>query len=762
MNQKNLRTWRTDQLAFLSVGYFLISACQTSLWRFSRGRIFSGDLYLPNSLKAATIWFKDSFSTVAPTLASTTQREQGFYWVRLIYLGLLSATRNPAFSERLFFTLIQFVAMLAMFFFLKFLGLRKSLQVIGGILFATLPTNYNFLAFGWYVILLQSALVPMVIICLYSIIQEKQSRTKIFIVGHLCGLVLFSTSLLPGIVFLCIVLLITVIGTSNSRCNPNNNFPVAQIVGFASSALLSNAFWVINAAIQSTFGTRRFIGISANSVALGASSNVRWHTPITQWGTGFNSSFEISLTSLGIGPWFKYVLPGFAILGLVGKWNLRIPKAFFQISITVLVLLASTDQSEIISTLSKFGLGRDSGRLYAVGGVLLIPLAMNGLGKIAALVDEGVAFAFSTIVALLFIVPYVHPGLSSSTRPTEPALSWPESKILLEDYNSLVKFLDKNALDLPVLHFPTSELVIYKDDQRFKLPYHTFPAFVYPSRTIWNSSSPGFLQFRNLIDEVTLTGGATELARTAIGLGAKFIVFDRFTATSNELMLLDRIESDSSLARNLRDITVDVFNQPSSRFQVYKVIERSLPVEASVDGDVQRVEFRKSSRYKYQLLVALRASRKSQELEIRLSEGFREDWEASIKGSRDVLYSCLANHPTNTDFAGNLRTRDGTESLCFSQVYRLIKNKDVSHPARALTHRPDSVHRYDNPKISNLTGFNYFTWKLPPSNDRTILVQIELPTERRMNKLVKFQFVIEILAALVILVGLSGQLRPKH
>ena len=716
--------------------YLLSALMSTSVWRYSDGRIRSGDLYLPSSGTMAKRWVQESFSVLSDgSLASTPIREHGFYWVRLVYLTLTKIVQNDALAERLFLTLIILVAMVSMHVLLTYLELERWITIFGSLLFALLPTHYNFLAFGWYLLYLQLALVPLLLRITHKFFTAGSTASGLG-VGLLSGLIFFTTSLTPVILLVLTVLVITAwsIRATDDQRNIRRSFN--KLFLFVSGATLSNLFWIASAVLSAFKSERSFIGATINSVSLGTSRNVSSHTPITLWGTGFNSSYEIAATAYGPRSLYFLITPCLAILGLIGSWKLKIAKPFFLICFILLILMACSDQIEVIGLLAQLGIGRDSGRLYSIGAVLLIPLVANSLKKISVL-DQTLAVVVAALVIFAYAIPYFRAPLSALNRPVEPAQSWAQSKKVDEGYDTVVDLLAKTASGRPVLYFPSFELVTARNDPRFKFPYHNFPNLQFPSRTVWTSSSPGFESFRSkILEDLFNEGDAHDLIKVANKVGAFYIIFHKPTLTDQELSLLNRTRRDLSRDPRVSDVSRVVFQDGQAPFEIYRVLSPRSRVDLLANGN--QIPFSLFVRSPTEMFLTLPAEiyKGNLQLHLQLLEGFRDDWKAEIR----LLNSMPTCHSNS-----NKELSNGAEvaGSCVDYIDTLFRSARSTGLSPVHTSAPDRVGLDDDLAQEKwLEGFNYFSWDIDHRAGSNVIIKISLRGASLMQGLLKVQIVI--------------------
>ena len=742
------------QLLSLIVGYLIAALFISDFWSFVNGKVRSGDLYLPESGPISKTWATELLGPMTvSSIANSPHRENGPYWVRAIYFLVANVIRQDALSEAIFLSAIVFICLLSMHHFLGYLGFNRPLQFIGSLIFAFLPSQYNFLAFGWYLVSLQLALVPLLLVLFHKSIFSAK-RYMPLLGGLIGGYIIFLTSLLPIILILLVGLFVVEL-----RNNSGNNFiqikdVLFRTILFSTTSIIANSFWLLPSIFSLVNGDRRFNTIGVNSVSLGTSINVRPMTPINQWGTGFNSSFEIAMSENPLKTISMWAIPVLIVIGLFGSWSYKISRSFFTLSLSLLFLMAASNQADIIKLLVDLGLGRDSGRLYSVGSVVAVPLALSGISKLGSLLDSILNFASASAVGMLvvFLVGntfFTH-GLSPDSRPVQPALSWIRSKALDRDQRSLNSFLISQGDEPTVLYFPSSEFIAPRFDPDFSLPYHTTSNLRFNARTLWPSTSSGFQDFQtNFLVPLVATGSSVELLNVAKAINAEFVIFHLPSLTDPEFELLQRVRRNR--IQSLIEIKISSGGKfhDLQNFVIFRNLSQVLPIAVISDGPIHSLNYFRRSSTEFLITYQIEDRKISSPVVIQLREGFSLFWEAKASFGSDQF-------PCDIDSNSDTKNLKLLAKSCYAKLansefttLKLVTKHTSSRPSPIATRGRSSFPE----------GFNYFFVETPMNRAGTVVVSISLPLKDTYRRLFFIQSCIQVL--LITYISLKGYTRNK-
>ena len=90
-------------------GYLSATLFISHFWNFVNGKVRSGDLYLPESGPISVSWAKELLGPVGVSnIADGPLRENGAYWVRILFFLLANMLKHDALSESIFLSAIIF------------------------------------------------------------------------------------------------------------------------------------------------------------------------------------------------------------------------------------------------------------------------------------------------------------------------------------------------------------------------------------------------------------------------------------------------------------------------------------------------------------------------------------------------------------------------------------------------------------------------------------------------------------------------------
>jgi hypothetical protein len=751
MDRTNLTKLR---LSPLIAGYLISALYISDFWNFVNGKIRSGDFYLPESGPISKTWATELLGPMrASEIANSPHRENGAYWVRAIYFLVANVIKHDALSEAIFLSAIVFICFLSMHYFLGYLGFSRRLQFIGSLVFGFLPSQYNFLAFGWYLVSFQLALVPLLLVLFHKSIFSAK-RYMPLLGGLLGGYIIFLTSLLPAIFLLLVGLLLVELRNQSSNKLIQIKNVLLRTILFSATSIIANSSWLLPSIFSLFNGNRRFNTIEANSVSLGTSINVRPMTPINQWGTGFNSSFEIAMSQNPLRTASMWAIPVLIVIGLFGSWSYKISRSFFTLSLSLLFLMAASNQADVIKLLADLGLGRDSGRLYSVGSVVAVPLALSGISKLGSLLESILKFARTSAVGLLVIFlvgnTFFTHGLSPDSRPVQPALSWIRSRTLDSDQRSLNSFLISQGNEPTILYFPSSELIVPRFDPDFSLPYHTTPNLRFSARSIWPSTSNGYQDFQtNFLVPLVTTGSSTDLLNVAKAIGAEFVIFHLPSLTDSEFELVQRVRRNRIPSlMEVKSSSVDKFHGLQN-FVIFRNLSQVLPISITSEVPIRSSGYFKKSSTKFMITYQIENQSISSPVVIQLRQGFSSLWKAEANFLAD-------QYPCDIDSNSGAQNPEFLSESCYTR----LANSDFSASNLALKHtssRPSPIATRGGSSFPE--GFNYFVVDTPINRAGTIIVSITLPMEDTYRRLFFIQSCIQVL--LITYISYKGYYRNK-
>jgi hypothetical protein len=722
------------------------------------GKIRSGDLYLPESGPISRTWATELLGPMTvSSIANSPHRENGPYWVRAIYYLAANVIKHDALSEAIFLSAIVFICLLSMHYFLGYLGFNRRLQFIGSLIFGFLPSQYNFLAFGWYLVSFQLALVPLLLVLFHKSIFSAK-RYMPLLGGLLGGYIIFLTSLLPAILLLLVGLLFVELRNQSSDKFIQIKDVLLRTIQFLATSIIANSFWLVPSIFSLVNGDRRFNSIDTNSVSLGTSINVRPMTPINQWGTGFNSSFEIAMSENPLRAVSMWAIPVLIVIGLFGSWSYKISRSFFTFSLSLLFLMATSNQVDVIKLLVDLGLGRDSGRLYSVGSIVAVPLVLSGISKLESLLESilkfarvsAVGFLVGFLVVLLVGNAFFTHGLSPDSRPVQPALSWVRSKTLDSDQRSLNRFLRNQQTEPTILYFPTSEFIVPRFDPNFSWPYHTTPNLRFNARTLWPSTSTGYQDFQtNFLVPLVATGSSTDLLNVAKAIGAEFAIFHLPSLTDSELELLQRVRKNRTPSLiEIESSSVDKFHGLQN-FVIFRNLSQVLPVSITSEVPIRSSGYFKKSSTKFMITYQIESQSNSSPVVIQLRQGFSSLWKAEANFLAD-------QYPCDIDSNSGAQNPELLAESCYTK----LTNADFSASNLALKHtssRPSPNATRGGSSFPE--GFNYFVVDTPINRAGTVIVLITLPLEDTYRRLFFIQSCLQVL--LITYISYKGYYRNK-
>ena len=555
--------------------YVVFSVCCLRIWPFGSGLLLSGD---NTPLVSASTGFRQALVVFQPLnsqIIGGLQRSESGYWILQMFQFLLILIfRNPLFSQYLFILFALILSSIGMYLFSVGIGMRKWTSIWAGLIFGVGCNQFNLITFGWIWVLWCLALFPWTIF-LWQRALRNGGRRRVLCAGAVTAVAAFGSTLLPVYVFTLFLLSIYIVFKKTQKYSLRTILTRARIV-FAISliSIFPHLFWIIT--LVSSRSTVTASRLASSLESLGTSINVSPLTPLIQWGTGFNQSFEHLMPSSSIP--VLLILPLLGLVSIVTTWRLSIPRSFFLIMWILFVLATLEDQQNVIGLLSNLQLGRDSARLYMVSLFPIIILAASTIENVINSANKRMMLLLSILIigfTIVFQLPFYSSGVLPETMPDQPGLALTKVHTATSDFDQLNKFLELEKSTVTAIGFPRSTVVLYRDNPRFQWDYHnssnllnqiSLPTLLGPqSRLTYGSNIASDL------DAAVQNHDLIQLDRVMDSIAAKYLIFDLRTLTDSERDFLNYLD-DQTLVReisSLQDISSSIFGTRDSSFRVF-------------------------------------------------------------------------------------------------------------------------------------------------------------------------------------------------
>ena len=569
--------------------YFIFSVCVLRIRPFGSGLLLSGD---NNPLVSASTGFHELLNVFNPlngrVIGGLQRSESGYWMLHTCQFFSILIFRNPLFSQFFFLMLALIVASTGMYLFSMGIGMRKWTSIWTGLIFGVGCNQFNLITFGWIWVLWCLALFPWTIF-LWQRALRNGGRRRVLCAGAVTAVAAFGSTLLPVYVFTLFLLSIYIVFEKTQKYSLRTILTRAKIV-FAISliSIFPHLFWIITlVSSRSTVTASRF---ASSMESLGTSINVSPLTPLIQWGTGFNQSFEHLMPSSLIP--VLLILPLLGLVSIVTTWRLSIPRSFFLIMWILFVLATLEDQQNVIGLLSNLQLGRDSARLYMVSLFPIIILAASTIENVIVRANKRMMLLLSILIigfTIVFQLPFYSSGVLPETMPDQPGLALTHVPNATRDIDRLNNFFDSEQNSVTAIGFPRSEVVLYRDNPRFQWDYHNSSNLLYQIRTATVFGPQSRLTYGSNIasdlDVVVQNHDLIQLDRVMDSIAAKYLIFDLRTLTDSERDFLNYLD-DQTLVReisSLQDISSSIFGTRDSSFRVFA--RASQPSVLHVEND---------------------------------------------------------------------------------------------------------------------------------------------------------------------------------
>lgn len=574
--------------------YVVFSVCALRIWPFGSGLLLSGD---NSPLISASTGFRQALVVFQPLnsqiIGGLQRSESGYYILQTCQFLLILIFRNPLFSQYLFILCALVLASIGMYVFSISIGLRKWTSFWAGLLFGVGCNQFNLITFGWIWVLWCLALFPWTMF-LWQYALRNGGTGRILCAGAVTAVAAFGSTLLPVYVFTLFLMSIYIVLEKTQKYSLMTMLIRVKIVlAISLISVIPHLFWIVT-----LISTRSNLATSqlANSLeSLGTSINVSPLTPLIQWGTGSNQSFEHLLPSSLIAVLF--ILPILGLVSIVTTWRLLIPRSFFLIMWFLFVLATLEDQRNVIGLLGNLHLGRDSARLYMVSLFPIIILAASAVDNVIVRANKRMMLLLSILIigfTIAFQLPFYSSGVLPKNMPDQPGLALTKVPTATSDFDRLNKFLELEKSTVTAIGFPRSTVVLYRDNPRFQWDYHNSSNLLYQirlptlfgpqSRLTYESNIAGDL------DVAVQNHDLVQLDDVMDSVAAKYLIFDSRTLTDSERDFLNYLDHQTSVLNisSFKDISSSIFGTRDSSFKVF--VRASQPSVLHVENDFPGTE----------------------------------------------------------------------------------------------------------------------------------------------------------------------------
>lgn len=555
--------------------YVVFSICCLRIWPFGPGLFLSGD---NTPLVSASTGFRQALVVFQPLnsqIIGGLQRSESGYWILQMFQFLLILIfRNPLFSQYLFILLALVLSSIGMYLCSMGIGLRKWTSIWAGLLFGVGCNQFNLITFGWIWVLWCLALFPWTIF-LWQRALRSGGRRRILCAGAVTAVAAFGSTLLPVYVFTLFLLSIYIVLEKTQNYSIRTILIRAKIVLVISLfSIVPHLFWIVT--LISTRSNLATSQLTNSLESLGTSMNVSPLTPLIQWGTGFNQSFERLMPSSLFA--VLLILPLLGLVSIVTTWRLSIPRSFFLIMWFLFVLATFEDQQNVIGLLGNLHLGRDSARLYMVSLFPIIILAASTIDNVIVRANSRMMILLSILIigfTIVFQLPFYSSGVLPENMPDQPGLALTKVPTATSDFDRLNKFLELEKSTVTAIGFPRSTVVLYRDNPRFQWDYHNSSNLLNQIRLPTLFGPQSRLTYRSNIasdlDAAVQNHDLIQLDGVMDSIAAKYLIFDLRTLTDSERDFLNYLD-DQTLVRkisSLQDISSSIFGMRDSSFRVF-------------------------------------------------------------------------------------------------------------------------------------------------------------------------------------------------
>ena len=348
----------------------------------------------------------------------------------------------------------------SLFRLFRFLNLSVFVSLLGGLIYMTSPTFYNYSIIGWFLVTFSMAILPFALIAFIRSVRQNSHKDSI-LTGSLFALAMLQSQSLLWFPILFLSFSPFLITNRTTF----KNYLVSLSITFSVFVGLMSTLW-----LPLFFGK----GVSLNSglgfsvISMGTWERLSNINILRNWGSLFNYQFETVYNhSLSI---FSLVIPAMATASLLIKKN-RLSHISLWLPILLFVLLIKLGPSFIIR-LPFSDIYRDIARfsvLVSLSYSILATLLLEYLIVNRKLWKKLIAVALIT-AWLTYIHPFYDGSIHDRTKLLDTDIrlrtyQFPQSYILAEQKLSTIPYSK-------AIYIPNSVMVSTKNPGQFRNSKH--------------------------------------------------------------------------------------------------------------------------------------------------------------------------------------------------------------------------------------------------------------------------------------------------
>jgi len=404
-------------------------------------------------------------------------------WSDSWYLGLRNSTHtnlwyivftyilsrvftNLTYIPLIVIAMIQALALLTTFHFLRDIGVSRLGGLVGGIFLATSPIMFNYLIMGWIYVLFAFSFLSLSLIFI-----KKSLETQRLSFSAAAG-VFFGLSLAQSQAILWLPLVVTSYVLAGGFTAVSLKRKFLSILIYMGVGLLINAPTITNLVFypnQALLDPK----ILTSGASLGASIYTTPVNIIRLYGSNFNKPYENTQNTM-VGVFLSFLLPILIAVFLVNK-DIRVEKKylpFLLLFFTSALSLLLDSNRELLKIVPGGAVFRDTARFSFVStfaSAVLLGLAIDSFRD-----RKGLTRPFGISVVILLLYTTTKPWLEGelTKQPIYPGadvrlrgINYPH------EYNEVEELLKSKGKNFRALYLPANGILRMENNTLFSQPY---------------------------------------------------------------------------------------------------------------------------------------------------------------------------------------------------------------------------------------------------------------------------------------------------
>lgn len=439
------------------LGYFVIFLFIFYRLLLTPGLIIGGDWSVP----ASPIQVQSHFINCFYSWSSTLLGERGLCLssLPLIIVMKISATIGipTTWFPKILVIVLPVISSFSTYKLLKYLKIKPIISILGGLIYATSPIYFNYLAMGWIYILLFMSLLPLAALYFVRAVKENAPKFIAFLGAISIFMVQPQAVLWLPLVWICLSIFLV-----------NNRFDLLRFTKYfflsISTYLLVNFYWLLG---MIAHPDQRVISsdIVKSTISMGIVAHFYPVNIIRLFGSLYNFQYETIIQRSGLFVlMLSFVFPFLSILSLYIKQYKKITISMWLIAITPFFLYILSSHRNLLLNIPFSNVFRDFSRFtilstFAYSVLVSITINYIYLKKKLLLVFIIITLAISTLPWWTGEIDDWEKGIGQDIRL--------RTKIFSPDYFEAEQMLASYPGDVKVLYLPVGGTYDLDNDIKF-------------------------------------------------------------------------------------------------------------------------------------------------------------------------------------------------------------------------------------------------------------------------------------------------------